>query len=154
MRSRNAAPTYRKTGLAFAVAAGLALSACTSGDAETKPTPAGVVATASPEAATGPTPSLVFNDLGGGSSIIEVYPGPTESSTDRGANATYSHGDMVAVDCQTTGREVHSHPERGEENRTSDIWYRLGETATAQYATAVYASITPSEAVVPACPTE
>jgi hypothetical protein len=68
-----------------------------------------------------------------------VYPGPNDSSADRQYNGTYEDDDKVEADCWTNGRLVRSHPEVGEEDRSSDVWIRIiGSTGTKQFATAVY----------------
>lgn len=83
--------------------------------------------------------ALTFDDLGGGSSIIEVYPGVGNTPEDRAFNGTYNDGDTVGAECKEEGREVHSHPEAGEEDRNSDEWIRItGTPGNEQFATAVY----------------
>ena len=90
-------------------------------------------------------PRLVFDDLHGGSPIIEVYPGVTNSSADKQANGSFNDGDSVPAECKTEGRMVHSNPGLGEEDRSSDDWIRIqGSPGETQYATAVYAE-NPSE---------
>jgi hypothetical protein len=90
-----------------------------------------------------PTPTtgatLTFDDLGGGSSIIRVYP----SSYDTVYDGTYNNGDTALVVCSTTGRTVTSSPASGEEYRKSKEWYKLQIPAGQQpeYATAVYADV-------------
>src|SRR5581483_1111770 len=49
-------------------------------------------------------PTLVFDDLGGGSSVIEVYPGVTSSVADKQYNGTFNSGDRVMAECKTEGR--------------------------------------------------
>jgi hypothetical protein len=83
--------------------------------------------------------TLVFDDLHGGSSIIQVYPGVTEAAADKGSNGTFHDGDKVPAECRTEGRTVHSDPSVGEEDRTSSVWIRIqGTPGLTQYATAVY----------------
>jgi hypothetical protein len=84
-------------------------------------------------------PPLVFDDLHGGSSIIRVYPGVTESANDKESNGTFNDGDIVPAECKTEGRTVHSDPSVGEEDRTSSEWIRIhGTPGETQFATAVY----------------
>lgn len=83
--------------------------------------------------------TLVFDDLHGGSPIIQVYPGVTDAAADRGSNGTFHDGDKVPAECKTEGRTVHSDPSVGEEDRTSNEWIRIqGSPGLMQYATAVY----------------
>jgi hypothetical protein len=84
--------------------------------------------------------TLVFDDLGGGSSIIRVYPGVNDTEADKKANGTFNTGDSVPADCKTTGRTIKSDTSVGEENRSSADWVRIeGSPGETQYATAVYA---------------
>jgi hypothetical protein len=85
------------------------------------------------------SPRLVFDDLHGGSAIIEVYPGVTNAAADRQANGSFNDGDSVPAECKAKGRTVHSNPALGEEDRSSDDWIRIqGSPGEIQYATAVY----------------
>jgi hypothetical protein len=80
-------------------------------------------------------PTLTFDDLGGGSSVIEVFPSPTSDQY----NSTYYDGDRVEALCKTQGRERHSDPSVGELKRRSDKWIRIhGSPGETEYATAVY----------------
>lgn len=129
----------KKTGVAVAVVA-LSLSGCSGGGkAKAMPIPvevsqpAGTLATTPSEGIT-----LTFDDLGGGSSIIEVYPGVRDTPKDRQYNGTYNSGDTASAECKATGRTVHSIPSAGEANRSSNEWIRLRTQGEQQYATAVY----------------
>jgi hypothetical protein len=83
--------------------------------------------------------SLTFDDLGGRSSIIQVYAGPGEEPSDKEPTGTFNDGDTVNALCKTEGRTVHSDPSTGEVERTSDQWIRIeGSPGKEQYATAVY----------------
>jgi hypothetical protein len=83
-------------------------------------------------------PQLVFDDLGGGSSIIRVYPGPNADPDND--NGTYPSGESVDALCDTEGRLVRSDPSVGEEPRQSDEWIKIdGTPGETQFATAVYA---------------
>lgn len=83
--------------------------------------------------------TLVFDALGGGSSIIKVYPGPSDSEADKKANGTFNNGDTAAGECFDEGRDVHSHPELGERDVRSNIWFRFhGPSGQEYFATAVY----------------
>jgi hypothetical protein len=82
---------------------------------------------------------MVFDDLGGGSEVIMVYPGVSDAPPDTEYNGTFKDGDKVEAECWINGRIVRSHPELGEDERSSDIWVRfLGSTGTEHFATAVY----------------
>ncbi|MFD8492282.1 hypothetical protein [Amycolatopsis sp. NPDC059657] len=82
---------------------------------------------------------LIFDDLGGGSPIIQVYPGASGVPGDKVANGTFNSGDRVTALCKTRGRSVSSAPQLGEQPRTSEIWFRIiGIPGMRQYATAVY----------------
>lgn len=82
---------------------------------------------------------ITFDDLGGGSSIITVYPGVGNSTVDKTPNGTFDDGEAVSVLCKQEGRTVHSDPSVGEEKRSSNEWFRInGSPGLMQYATAVY----------------
>jgi hypothetical protein len=101
----------------------------------------------------GVLPKLVFDDLHGGSPLIQVYPGVTESAADKQPNGTFNDGDSVTAECKTEGRDVHSDINAGESDRSSDEWVRIqGSPGETQYATAVYVE-NPSEllAQLPNC---
>jgi hypothetical protein len=84
-------------------------------------------------------PELVFDDLGGDSSVIKVYPGPKDMAKDRVFNGTYNDGDSVGTECKTEGRTVHSDTATGEQDRSSNEWIKIqGSPGETQYATAVY----------------
>jgi len=85
------------------------------------------------------TPTLTFDALGGGPSIIKVYPGVGDTAADKTFNGTFNSGDTVPAECKTTGRMVHSDPSVGELDRQSDQWIRIqGTPGETQFATAVY----------------
>ena len=133
--SRN---TIRERGVyklsAVLLGGGMALSACGGGEAAPDTGASQTPSTAETQAA---SPTLVFDNLGGGSSIIQVYPGVTDA--DRQANGTYNAGDAVSADCKTVGRTVRSDPSVGELNRISDQWIRIqGTPSETQYATVIY----------------
>ena len=102
------------------------------------------------------TPYFQFDDLGGGSSIIQVYPGPGDTAADKVSNGTYRHGERAGVVCHAVGRTVVSHPEVGEQERESRDWYKLAGSTVVRgpdhYATATYGSLQPPGATVPECP--
>lgn len=129
---------------ALMTAGALALTGCGS---EPSPQPA------APSAATVEVqPYVQFNDLGGGSSIIQVYPGTTEQAADRLFNDAYEDGDLFPVECKTMGREIVSNTDAGEVARQSKEWYKLKRLdGVAQFATAVYADLQPADAVVKSC---
>ncbi|HYH35972.1 MAG TPA: hypothetical protein VD706_00555 [Candidatus Saccharimonadales bacterium] len=83
-------------------------------------------------------PQLVFDDLGGGSPYILVYPGPNADPDSD--NGVYPDGEAVDALCVTEGRTVQSDPSLGEERRESDDWIEIdGTPGERQFATAVYA---------------
>lgn len=136
---------------AISLAGTLALSGCSSGSndpetpSETLSLPSATTTTQSPSNTSLPssssseTPNLIFDDLGGGSSIIRVYAGAGSNSQDLEANGTYNDGDAVPAECKTTGRTIESDISLGEEERTSNAWIRItGTPGEVQYATAVY----------------
>lgn len=126
MRSFNHLDAFRN--ISFATLAGLAAVACTgSGDA-------------SPTTTEAPKVAFTFDDLGGGSPIIQVYESVVDTPEARTATGAYNDGETVSAVCVTTGREVSSDPSVGEEARTSDKWAMLASAPDQrQYATLVYA---------------
>ncbi|HEU4914099.1 MAG TPA: hypothetical protein VFT16_01675 [Candidatus Saccharimonadales bacterium] len=123
----------------------LAIAACGHGGESTEvPSPAQSYATTdAARTGLGPRPKdgpmLVFDDLHGGSSIIQVYPGVTTSTADRQPNGEFRDDESIPATCKTQGRQVHSVPALGEDDRTSNVWIRIdGSPREVQYATAVY----------------
>lgn len=89
--------------------------------------------------------SMTFDDLGGGSSIIKVYPGPSDSAADQKHSGTFIAGDgqgTVYAECKTPGRLVKSVPSVGERELSSNIWIRFNDGAATNlkryFATVVY----------------
>ncbi|SRR6266498_3741254 len=131
------------TGAAIVTAGGLAISGCTTSNER-----AGATNSRAPAESTQSSPTsttepldvqLVFDDLDGGSPIIQVYPGVSDSVADKLATGTYRDGQTVYAECKTKGRKVSSHPELGEAPRTSDDWIRFHSIPDiGPYATAVY----------------
>lgn len=80
---------------------------------------------------------LTFDDLGGGSPKIHVYPGTGHENEDRDSNAFYLDDEQVLAKCWEKGRLVLPRPELGELSRSSDKWFQIDAEPT-QYATAVY----------------
>lgn len=82
-------------------------------------------------------PILVFDSLGAGSSVVQVYPGVTNSDVHKVSNGAFFDGDQVTPECKRTGRKVES---VGDEiKRASDQWILInGSPGLEQYATAVY----------------
>lgn len=80
---------------------------------------------------------MTFDDLGANSSIIQVYPGVSDSDSDKEANGTYNDGDSVQAECRAEGRQVDSVPP--EMLRSSNQWIRIQSSNESQFATAVYA---------------
>lgn len=85
---------------------------------------------------------LTFDDLGGGLSIIMVYPGVKATTADRKFNGTYETGQVVSAICKTAGRLVVSNTTVGEASRQSSEWVQIeGTPGETQYATMTYADI-------------
>lgn len=126
----------------------LLLGAC--GDDESEQTGS---ASASAPATEGNTPSsgassesgvrLTFDDLDDkADAVIQVYPGVSSIEAHKISNGTFNPGDVVAALCKTTGRVVESHPENGDDEKTSDQWVRIsGSPGKTQYASLTYAQI-------------
>lgn len=87
---------------------------------------------------------LVFDDLGGGSPFIMVYPGTGDSKEDMKHVARFGSGAEVEAECKQLGREVTSDPSVGEEPAVSSHWIRIHDESLNEaegqsaYATAVY----------------
>jgi hypothetical protein len=83
---------------------------------------------------------FTFDDLGGGSSSIQVYHGPSIAGADRVPfeHPVYTNGDRAVAECQIEGRSVSSHPEVGETDRTDETWIKIAGKNPPQYATGVY----------------
>jgi hypothetical protein len=60
------------------------------------------------------TAAFRFDDLRGGSSIVNVYPGVHDTAADRQLNGTFLSGQTTTATCKTTGRLVRSDPSAGE----------------------------------------
>ncbi|HJQ08323.1 MAG TPA: hypothetical protein VJ836_02450 [Candidatus Saccharimonadales bacterium] len=129
------------------------LAGCSTEGGELSPnTTPSVASSPSQGAGSGSAPYIRFVDLGGGSSVIETYRGPGESTTDRQpSGSTYNVDDRRPIDCRTTGRQVDSRPEQGEEEVSSNVWYRLAFTKKPEYATAVYGVAEPPDVEIPKC---
>lgn len=86
--------------------------------------------------------TLRFDALGGGSSIIRVFPGVKDTSQDKLANGTFADGQTAPAVCKTSGRRVNSDPSVGERKRSSGEWVRVvGTPGETQYATLTYADV-------------
>ena len=95
---------------------------------------------AEPAAANHPT--LVFDDLGGGSPDIFVYPSvKTKSIGKWPEHYAFADGDRVPAFCKKLGRLVRSDPSVGERKRSSRWWVKIDgiPTGVTEYATATYA---------------
>lgn len=146
MRNMNSL-ARRAPWLAPVVAGTMAVSGCVDGNrGKVDETP--TAADSSPAV----QPRFRFDDLGGGSRIILVYPGTSTSAADRASNGSYESGDVVPITCHETGRVVNSHPEVGEAPRSSADWYRLVGDKVTWYATATYGELVPPGVYVPECP--
>jgi hypothetical protein len=85
---------------------------------------------------------IKFDDLGGGSSIISVYPGVQAIERDKTPSGTFRSGDVVAAVCKAQGRTIHSDPSSGERQQSSNMWVRIqGSPGKLQFATLTYADI-------------
>ena len=141
MNSDPAMRRFRKYSPGLLIATGLlALSACSSGSSAGVSAESGITTTQpSPDSTSQDGTMLTFDDLGGGSPIIEVYPGVQDTPADKKYNGTFNSGDTALAECRTDGREVHSNPAVGEEDRSSNQWIRIdGAPGQIEYATAVY----------------
>jgi hypothetical protein len=132
---------------------GAGTSPSRSTSAASRPTPPASASTASSTPAGSSDFRMAFDDLGGDSAIIRVFPGTTDTSQDRIANGTFSSGDVVAVKCRTTGRTVTSDPAVGERARQSDVWLEIvGTPGSLQFAPLTYAAISATTlAALPGC---
>ena len=89
-----------------------------------------------------PSATFTFDALGGGSSIIRVFPGVGDAPEDKVHNGTFNDGDTAPAVCKTTGRLVVSDTSVGERERESDVWIRvIGSPGVTQYAPLTYGSI-------------
>ena len=119
----------------------LALAACSTGDdrPETAPPPPDTGTTPTTGQTEGQLPTLVFDYLGVGSTIIRVFPGVTETRRDTRHNGTYNDGDRVTAICETEGRLVQATSSTGEDH-SSTTWYLIhGSPGETQYASAAFA---------------
>jgi hypothetical protein len=96
-----------------------------------------------------------FDDLKGGSSVIEVFPGVTSSHADQTHSGTYLGGQTAAAVCKTTGRPVISNTAVGERAKQSSVWVRIaGPGDRSFYATLTYGDIAQSALdALPQCQT-
>lgn len=92
---------------------------------------------------------LTFDALGGGSNVIQVYPGSADTAQDRTSDGTFEAGQTAGVLCEETGRTVTSDPSAGEAYRRSNRWYEIQAGGQEFFATAVYADV--SGGPVPKC---
>lgn len=91
-------------------------------------------------------PVMTFDALGGGSSIIEVYPGVKDTPEDKRPNGTYKNGNTAGAICKVTGRSISSNTAAGERSRKSDTWIEIaGSPGAKQYAPLTYAAIAQSQ---------
>jgi hypothetical protein len=98
------------------------------------------------------TVTLTFDDLGGGSSVVQVYAGDHDFAGDHQVTGRYYDGDRLQALCVEHGRPVGSVPSLGEESRHSDLWVKVaGPTGTEQFATLVYADLDAPATVLPRC---
>jgi hypothetical protein len=96
--------------------------------------------------------TLTFNDLGAGSSVVKVYAGAQDTTSDRQATGRYYNGESLPALCVERGRPVHSVASLGEESRQSDLWVKVaGEEGSEQFATLVYADLDAPVTNLPRC---
>jgi hypothetical protein len=109
--------------------------------------------TVSSNASSAPGGTLRFDDLGGGSSTIFVYPGVKTAAADKQANGTFTSGQTVQARCKTTGRLIVSDTAGGERPKQSTVWIEIaGEPGQRQFATMTYADVSPATlAQLPNC---
>jgi hypothetical protein len=88
------------------------------------------------------TAAFRFDDLRGGSAIVNVYPGVQDTAADRQPNGTFLSGQTTTATCKTTGRLVRSDPSAGERPRQSDVWLRVeAQAGQISYASLTYGDI-------------
>jgi hypothetical protein len=114
----------------------------------TEATPSGANTQGSQSSATSHA-ILTFDALGGGSNVIEVYPGSADTAHDKTSDGTFEAGQTADVICEEPGRTVNSHPEEGERRRTSSIWYKIAAGGQTYFATGTYADV--SGGPIPQC---
>lgn len=138
-------PPIRR-GAVIAMVGLLGLFGC-SDDGQSEPVTTNPPTSVNPNAVT-----MTFDSLSDtGTTVIQVYPGVTETEADRQYNGTYLDGDTVTVDCKTQGRTVVSDPSLSETPRESSEWIHLAsDNGEDRFATAVY--IEKPEAVLAALP--
>jgi hypothetical protein len=111
------------------LAGGLALGACnSSGDSDSSTTP---VLTVPGQTGMPKLKKVTFDDRGGGPNTIAVYPGPMDTPEDRVPfPRAYEDGESAQAYCVTgVGREVHTHPELGEDkDAPSSAWVEIVDT--------------------------
>ena len=137
--------------------AALALASCAQverGGAEMSGTPSRnpqlEMSTSIPSAsAVSAKPQFRFDAIGG-SNVIMVYPGPTESVVDKAHSGTYFSGDVADVVCKKEGRMITPPEDPSQESR---MFYLL-EGPAKHYATEAYGNLEPAGAVVGNCPSE
>lgn len=96
-------------------------------------------------ASTGPT-TLKFDGLGGGSSIINVYPGVKDVPQDKRPSGTYQSGNTAGAICKLSGRTVTSNTAEGEQPKQSSMWIQIaGSPGLKQYASLTYVDISQSQ---------
>lgn len=116
-----------------------------SGESASAHTPSPNHSRSTPSSFTG-RPVLTFNDLGGGSSIINVYPGVKDTPEDKLPNGTYQSGNSVGAICKTNGRKVTSDTAAGEHPKESSTWVQIaGTPGLTQYAPLTYAEMTQTQ---------
>jgi hypothetical protein len=87
-------------------------------------------------------PTLTFDDLGGGSSIINVYPGVEDVAGDKLSNGTYQNGNTASAVCKISGRLVRSNTAVGERSNQSSTWIEIaGTPGIMQFASLTYATM-------------
>ncbi len=70
-------------------------------------------------------PMITFDYLGAGSKIILVYPGVSDSETDKKWNAQYYSGEQMPALCYAIGRTVTSDTSIGEREKSSDTFVKI-----------------------------
>lgn len=94
-----------------------------------------------------------FDALGGGSSVIRVFPGVRDTPTDLIANGTFYGGQTAPAVCRTRGRLVTSDPSVAEQFRESDVWLQvLAQPGMRSFARLIYGRIDSAAlAALPPC---
>lgn len=118
-----------------------------------QPAPTRTGVTNSPSIAASGGALFTFDDLGGGSSVIRVFPGVKDTTADQLENGTFFGGQTTTALCKTTGRLASSVTSAGERPRSSNVWLEvLAQPGKRSFARLIYGDIDPAAlARLPQC---